>query len=49
MIRLFKLLFKCNKRFVQCKAQGATDDEYNCCIKKEGHKGPHMNYQGFQF
>ena len=46
MIKLLKLLFKFNKKFVQCKARAAHVDTYNCCVKKEGHKGPHMNLEG---
>ena len=32
--------------FTQCKVQKSSLGEYTCCIKREGHKGLHMNYEG---
>ena len=53
MKKLFKSIFE--KLFkpkpdiydrYQCEARSSSAGEFNCCVKKMGHKGVHMSADG---
>ena len=30
----------------QCEARSSSSSEFNCCVKKSGHRGMHMSADG---
>ena len=49
LLKMFMNWIYPNRSFVQCKVQKMELGDYTCCVKKAGHKGPHMNLEGQHF